>query len=114
MLSPNAAAAARSHRVLPRFSSCRRSYATPTSAAAPTLAQKSDPTLIPPYEKLTAQLHQVRQILNRPLSLAEKILYSHLHNVEETFAGAADQHIRGNKVRVACLLSPGSSVLLFF
>lgn len=40
----------------------------------------------PPYENLIDKLGQVRKILNRPLSLAEKILYSHLINVEESLA----------------------------
>lgn len=71
---------------------CRRSYATPAQ-----LAQKTDPNLIPPYEKLVTQLQTVRSIVNRPLSLAEKILYSHLHDVEQTFADGADK-IRAHKV----------------
>lgn len=47
------------------------------------LATKDCSTLIPPYERLIAQLSQVKQILNRPLTLAEKILYSHLCNVQD-------------------------------
>ena len=39
----------------------------------------------PPYPKLLQRLHQVRRILpDRPLTLAEKILYSHLESPEES------------------------------
>ncbi|KAK4705229.1 hypothetical protein P7C70_g981, partial [Phenoliferia sp. Uapishka_3] len=60
-----------------------------THAAAP---PKNYNSITPPYAHLLTQLQQVRQILNRPLSLAEKIVYSHLDNVEEGLAG-------GGKIR---------------
>ncbi|KAM0756177.1 aconitate hydratase [Meredithblackwellia eburnea MCA 4105] len=65
----------------------RRSLATHAPAPA-----KNYPSITPPYPHLLKQLAQVRQILNRPLSLAEKIVYSHLDNVEEGLAG-------GGKIR---------------
>lgn len=81
-----------------------RSYASPASNLPPALHQKTDPTLVPPYEKLISQLSTVRQILDRPLTLAEKILYAHLHDVEEGLAGS-DRKIRGNKVKHSiCIL----------
>lgn len=50
----------------------------------------------PPYGHLVKQLAQVRRILdNAPLTLAEKILYSHLVNPEESLSGR-NGHIRGN------------------
>lgn len=52
--------------------------------------------ITPPYEHLTRQLTQVRRILNAtPLTLAEKILYSHLVSPEETLTGKVGD-IRGN------------------
>ncbi|OCL13306.1 mitochondrial aconitate hydratase-like protein [Glonium stellatum] len=41
---------------------------------------------IPPYQKLIKRLHEVRRVLGpgRHLTLAEKILYSHLDNPEES------------------------------
>jgi len=69
----------------------KRSYAQHVD-----LPQKTDPALMPPYEKLLRQLKVVKKVLNgRPLSLAEKIVYSHLHNVEESLGGGGD--IRGKK-----------------
>ena len=69
-----------------------RSLATVQHPPAPSKHYKS---ITPPYQHLLSQLDQVRQILNRPLSLAEKIVYSHLVNVEEGLAGG--DPIRGEK-----------------
>lgn len=70
-----------------------RSLATPTSY--PPAPSKHYQSITPPYAHLLSQLEQVRSILNRPLSLAEKIVYSHLVNVEEGLAGG--DPIRGEK-----------------
>lgn len=61
-----------------------------THAAAPL---KNYPSITPPYAHLLKQLDLARKILNRPLTLAEKIVYSHLDNVEEGLAGGGE--IRG-------------------
>jgi homoaconitase len=54
----------------------------------------------PPYPKLLRRLHEVRRVLGpeRQLTLAEKILYSHLDNVEESLLSNTDNglNIRGN------------------
>lgn len=63
-----------------------------THAAAPA---KNYPSITPPYAHLLKQLTLVRSILDRPLTLAEKIVYSHLDNVEEGLAGGGD--VRGEK-----------------
>lgn len=54
---------------------------------------------IPPYQKLSSNLELINKITgNEPLTLAEKILYSHLNNVEETFAKTNKvQELRGNE-----------------
>ncbi|KXN89832.1 putative aconitate hydratase 2 [Leucoagaricus sp. SymC.cos] len=49
-------------------------------------------SLIPPYPALIEKLERVRKILNRPLTLAEKILYCHVINPEANFSG-------GGKIR---------------
>ncbi len=42
-------------------------------------------SITPPYKLLLEKLSVVRSILGkRPLTLAEKILYSHIHNPQET------------------------------
>ena len=73
----------------------RRSYATPSSS--PNLLRRQ--TAIPPYQKILQNFQGVRKILgSRKLSLAEKILYSHLDNAEESLLSNTDngQNIRGN------------------
>lgn len=69
----------------------RRSLATHARVAP----AKNYPSITPPYQHLLAQLKTARSILNRPLTLAEKIVYSHLDNVEEGLAGGGE--VRGNK-----------------
>lgn len=71
--------------------SALRSLAT----AASNVPAKNYPSITPPYEHLLTQLKQVRSILNRPLTLAEKIVYSHLDNVDESLAGG--DPVRGEK-----------------
>ncbi|EPS35687.1 hypothetical protein H072_10867 [Dactylellina haptotyla CBS 200.50] len=52
----------------------------------------------PPYEKLRKNYETVRRVLGagQHLTLAEKILYSHLENPEETLFGKSTSSIRGN------------------
>lgn len=74
--------------------SAKRSLAT--HANLPALQQKSNPRLIPPYAKLQANLKTVNSILkDAPLTLAEKILYSHLDNVQDALAGKSHADVRG-------------------
>lgn len=67
-----------------RSSSLRssRSLATATS-----LPSKDCSTITPPYESLLVKLQDVRNMLKRPLTLAEKILYSHLDNPQKSLTG---------------------------
>jgi homoaconitase len=80
------------HRLRRVQSRLHRSLAT--YAPLPT---KDTTNLIPPYPALYEKLIQVRRILgnDRPLSLAEKILYSHLHDPEASLSGGG--RIRGDK-----------------
>ena len=60
----------------------RRSLATPTS-----LPEKDCTSITPPYVQLQKNLAVVRNLLgNRPLTLAEKILYSHVYEPEKTLS----------------------------
>jgi aconitase A len=72
-------------------SSLRRQLATETS-----IPKKDYAALTPPYPHLITQLSKVREILGRPLSLAEKIVYSHLVNVEESLSPWKGKDLRGN------------------
>ena len=72
-----------------------RSYAT--YAHRPPVPHRK--AAIPPYQKILRQFEEVRRILgSKPLSLAEKILYSHLDNPEESLLTNTQdgKNIRGN------------------
>ncbi|KAK7694480.1 hypothetical protein QCA50_001666 [Cerrena zonata] len=59
-----------------------RSFATHTP-----LLEKDCTSITPPYTQLLDNLSTVRRIIGgRPLTLAEKILYSHIHNPTESLA----------------------------
>jgi homoaconitase len=78
----------------------RRHLATHVPATAPS-PEKDCSSITPPYSALIQKLERVREGLKRPLTLAEKILYSHLYDPEKTLAnGGID---RGNSY---LLLSP--------
>lgn len=92
-------------RVAPRAPRLSRTLATPVAGNYPPPPSKNYESITPPYQHLLSQLKQVRQILNRPLSLAEKIVYSHLVNVEEGLAGGdpvrGEKHLKLRPDRVA-------------
>lgn len=55
--------------------------------------EKDCSSITPPYAQLIGKLEYVRELLNnRPLTLAEKILYSHLNDPEKSLSG-------GGKIR---------------
>lgn len=55
--------------------------------------EKDCSSITPPYGQLIEKLERVRELLNnRPLTLAEKILYSHLNDPEKSLSG-------GGKIR---------------
>jgi len=60
-------------RISRKTPSLRRLLATHASAI-----EKDCISITPPYVSLIHKLEQVRNVLNRPLTLAEKILYSHI------------------------------------
>ncbi|KZF25723.1 aconitate hydratase [Xylona heveae TC161] len=74
-----------------------RSLATATESASPSSPDLSSRT--PPYPKLLKRMSEVRRILgsSRALTLAEKILYSHLDNPEDSLLTGTDNgsNIRG-------------------
>ncbi|KAJ9097620.1 hypothetical protein QFC21_004656 [Naganishia friedmannii] len=73
----------------------QRNFATP--AAAPPLQEKDCRSITPPYEKLLATLKDVRKVLPQgtKLTLAEKILYSHLRSAEDLSGARNLSDIRG-------------------
>ncbi|KAF4623759.1 hypothetical protein D9613_001983 [Agrocybe pediades] len=74
--------------MLPRLrTALRRSFATQVPL------EKDCTSITPPYNSLIQKLERVRKILNRPLTLAEKILYSHIIDPEASLSG--NGRIRG-------------------
>ncbi|KAF2399047.1 aconitate hydratase [Trichodelitschia bisporula] len=75
----------------------RRTLATATNVYP---SQRDVAARTPPYSKLLRNLARVREVLGpaRALTLAEKILYSHLENAEESLLSGTDNgaRIRGN------------------
>ncbi|KZT58403.1 aconitate hydratase [Calocera cornea HHB12733] len=60
------------------------------------LQQRDCAPITPPYALLIHRLHVARQFLDgRPLTLSEKILYSHLYNPEKSLGGGG--RIRGER-----------------
>lgn len=70
----------------------RRGLATPAQ-----LPVKDCTSITPPYPRLLKTLEEVRNVLpkDRKLTLAEKILYAHLRNPEESLGGGGQ--IRGER-----------------
>jgi homoaconitase len=66
----------------------RRTLATYTP-----LPERNCSSITPPYSLLLQKLKHVRRLLDRPLTLAEKILYSHLVDPEKNLTGTGT--IRG-------------------
>jgi homoaconitase len=85
--------ASRQHQFTVRHASIRNLATVANPPKLPFDATCS--SVIPPYEKLVSKLKTVKRVLdNEPLTLAEKILYSHLTIPEESLA-AGKGNIRG-------------------
>ncbi|KMU72662.1 aconitate hydratase [Coccidioides immitis RMSCC 3703] len=71
-------------RAIAQCSPFRRYRSFATEATTP--ARPQVPSRSPPYPKILNKLNEVRRVLGseRPLTLAEKVVYSHLDNVEES------------------------------
>ena len=75
-----------------------RSLAT-VASSTPAASSRVDSSRIPPYQRLVDQLAVVRKLLDRPLTLSEKILYSHIRNPQEALShvGKDVTKIRGKE-----------------
>ncbi|ORX54440.1 aconitate hydratase [Hesseltinella vesiculosa] len=77
--------------------------------------EKDCRSITPPYEKLQANLQKVRRLLdNRPLTLAEKVVYSHLTNPEETVPVRGETYLKLSPDRVAMQDASAQMALLQF
>lgn len=94
-----------------RLYAARACRATPkaqarTLATHVNLPEKDCSSITPPYAQLQDKLKTVREVLGgRPLTLAEKVLYSHIHNPKETLADGkivrGETYLQLNPERVA-------------
>ena len=87
------------------YSATKRAQARSLATYA-SLPEKDCSSITPPYAQLQEKLKTVREILGgRPLTLAEKILYSHIHNPRETLADGkivrGETYLQLNPERVA-------------
>jgi len=64
-----------------------------TLATYAPLPEKNCSSITPPYSLLLQNLKLVRRLLDRPLTLSEKILYSHLVDPEKCLSGT--RKVRG-------------------
>ncbi|KAI9250330.1 aconitate hydratase [Sporodiniella umbellata] len=79
------------------------------------VSEKKCFSIIPPYEKMSKKLALVKRILNhRPLTLAEKIVYSHLTNPEETVPVRGETYLKLSPDRVAMQDASAQMALLQF
>ncbi|KAI8081484.1 aconitate hydratase [Halteromyces radiatus] len=79
------------------------------------VVEKDCRSITPPYTKLNNNLNKVRRILsNRPLTLAEKIVYSHLTNPEETVPVRGETYLKLSPDRVAMQDASAQMALLQF
>ena len=60
-----------------------------TRALASLIGTKNGRAVVPPYSKLIDNLTRIRKHMHRPLTLSEKILYSHLYDIEMTFSNGS-------------------------
>ncbi|KAK0473181.1 hypothetical protein IW261DRAFT_1504775 [Armillaria novae-zelandiae] len=82
-----------------RGAAARRLFATHA-----TIAEKDCASITPPYPVLLRKLEHARNALKRPLTLAEKILYSHLSDPQNAFRNGltrGETYLQLNPQRVA-------------
>ena len=79
--------------------------------------QKDCSTITPNYDQLLRKLQIVRKILNRPLTLSEKILYSHLDDPVKSLSGGGrirgEAYLQLRPARVAMQDASAQSVILY-
>lgn len=88
---------------------------SPLAAAASKVAMsKFDTTTYLPYEKLTKNLEIIKKRLNRPLTLSEKVLYSHIDDAKNQEVERGTSYLRLNPDRVAMQDATAQMAMLQF
>merc|ERR1712004_670545 len=85
-----------------------------TTRTANVAMSKFDDNSPMPYEKLVKTLEVVKGRLNRPLTLSEKILYSHLDNPENQDIVRGESYLRLRPDRVAMQDATAQMAMLQF
>lgn len=88
--------------------------ASPLAASAQVAVSKFEPDRYLPYEKLDRNLQVVKKRLNRPLTLSEKILYSHFDDPEKQDAQRGVSYLRLRPDRVAMQDATAQMAMLQF
>ncbi|XP_055858989.1 probable aconitate hydratase, mitochondrial [Episyrphus balteatus] len=91
-----------------------RNFHASCAVASKVAMSKFDTDVYLPYEKLAKNLEIVRSRLNRPLTLSEKILYSHLDNPKEQDIVRGNSYLRLRPDRVAMQDATAQMALLQF
>lgn len=87
---------------------------SPAQAAKRVPMSRLEPESDLPYEKLTTKLSTIRNRLNRPLTLSEKVLYSHIHEPETQDIVRGESYLKLNPDRVAMQDATAQMALLQF
>ena len=85
-----------------------------TTIVANTAMSKFDQKSPMPYEKLVKNLEVVKQRLNRPMTLSEKILYSHLDDPANQDIERGTSYLRLRPDRVAMQDATAQMAMLQF
>lgn len=83
-------------------------------ASAKVAMSKFDQGVYMPYEKLAGNIDQVKKRLNRPLTLSEKVLYSHLDKPSEQDVVRGESYLRLRPDRVAMQDATAQMAMLQF
>lgn len=83
-------------------------------ASAKVAMSKFDQGVYMPYEKLAGNIDQVKKRLNRPLTLSEKVLYSHLDKPSEQDIVRGESYLRLRPDRVAMQDATAQMAMLQF
>lgn len=92
----------------------QRSYRTTSVLHSKTPLSKFDTDVYLPYEKLSANLEVVKKRLNRPLTLSEKVLYSHLDDPKNQDIARGTSYLRLRPDRVAMQDATAQMAMLQF
>ena len=85
-----------------------------TTVVASTAMSKFDKNSTMPYEKLVQNLEVVKKRLNRPMTLSEKILYSHLDDPASQDIDRGNSYLRLRPDRVAMQDATAQMAMLQF